>query len=412
MSNRSGTKLYYFTASYPWGVGQTWKSNELTYLREYFDRITVVPYCYEDNFTSPKPLPPGVSVETPLFREGAPKIDWRSVLHVADRHADHYVAELLRKRPLSRSRLAAWLGASIQTGRLLRHPAIRRIMENPDPDTSLYFFWGRGACDLSPFIDKRRFRSVVVRFHRYDLYEDENAGYIPYRRQLLESISLAAPVSENGRRYLRDRYPDVSTAIRVMRLGVPRQKELEMSSDGVLRLLSCSYVVPRKRVELIAEALREVRFPVHWTHVGDGPQMEELRRRVSTLPPNVQVHLPGAVAPDRIFDVYRQRPVDVFVNVSTSEGVPMTIQECLSAGVPVLATDVGGTGEVVDSSVGVLLPADVTPRQLAEELERFHSLSDAEKRLRREAAVQRHRERCDTEVLTRKLANELLEPGA
>jgi hypothetical protein len=58
------------------------------------------------------------------------------------------------------------------------------------------------------------------------------------------------------------------------------------------------------------------------------------------------------------------------------------------------------------------LPADVTPQQLATELERFNALSDSDKRRLREAAVQRHRERCDVEVLTRQLASLLLAPGA
>jgi glycosyltransferase involved in cell wall biosynthesis len=410
MARPPGKKLYYFTASYPWGVGQTWKSNELLYLREYFDQITVVPYGYEGNFDSPKPLPAGISTEAPLFRDGAPKIEWRSTLELLGRRSDYFARELLRKSPFSnRARLGAWMGASIQTSRLLRHPVIRRIMANPDPDTALCFFWGRGACDFLPFVDKRRFRSIVVRFH--DLFEDENAGYIPYRRQLLESISLAGPSSEKGRRHLSALYPDVSTPIRVMRLGVPRLEALEMSSDGVLRILSCSNVMPRKRVALIADALREVQFPVHWTHVGDGPQMDELRRKVAALPPNVETHLAGAIPTDRLLAFYRERPVDVFVNVSTSEGVAMTILECLSSGVPVLASDVGGSSEVVDDSVGGLLPADLTPQRLATVLGRFQALSDGERRLRREAAVRRHRERCDVEVLSRELARSLLEPG-
>ncbi|HVW28556.1 MAG TPA: glycosyltransferase [Polyangiaceae bacterium] len=413
MTRSRGKQLYYFTTSYPWGMGFTWKANELVYLREYFDCVTVVPYCYEDNFHSPKPLPEGVSAVEPLFREGTPKIELRTALEIIDRHAGYYATELARKRPFSnRAQLGAWLGASIQTSRLLRHPVIRRIMNAPDPDTSLCFFWGRGACDFLPFVDKRRFRSVIVRFHRYDLFEDENSGYMPYRRQLLESTTIAAPSSEKGVRHLRSLYPDLTKSIRLARLGVPRLPELAMSSDGVLRVLSCSFVTPRKRVDLIADALREVRFPVHWTHVGDGPDMKALRAQVARLPSNVETYLPGNVAADELFKFYQQRPVDVFVNVSTSEGIAMTILECLSAGVPVFATDVGGSSEVVDQTVGLLLPADVTARQLAAELERFHALPTSEKRLRREAAVRRHRERSDVEVLTRELARQLLEPGA
>jgi hypothetical protein len=210
--------LYYFTASYPWGSGPTWKANELTHLREYFDRITVVPYCYDRNFDSPKELPRGIVAETPLFRDGAPRIDWRSASEIVSSNAKYYLSELVRKRPyLRRRHFGSWLGASIQIERLRRHPVIRRIVETRSRDVILCFFWGRMACDMLPLVDKRDFGNVVVRFHRFDLFEDENDGYIPYRRQLLESVTLAAPSSEKGCAHLRALYPDVTTPIRLLR---------------------------------------------------------------------------------------------------------------------------------------------------------------------------------------------------
>jgi glycosyltransferase involved in cell wall biosynthesis len=47
------------------------------------------------------------------------------------------------------------------------------------------------------------------------------------------------------------------------------------------------------------------------------------------------------------------------VNLSSSEGVPLSIMEALAMGVPVVATAAGGTGEMVDDSVGALLPVEV-----------------------------------------------------
>jgi glycosyltransferase involved in cell wall biosynthesis len=49
--------------------------------------------------------------------------------------------------------------------------------------------------------------------------------------------------------------------------------------------------------------------------------------------------------------------VDVFANSSTSEGVSLTILEAMAAGVPIVATAVGGTPEVVDAASGLLVPA-------------------------------------------------------
>ena len=44
-----------------------------------------------------------------------------------------------------------------------------------------------------------------------------------------------------------------------------------------------------------------------------------------------------------------------FVNVSESEGIPVSIMEAASFGIPIIATDVGGTSEIVDNSNGFLI---------------------------------------------------------
>lgn len=49
-------------------------------------------------------------------------------------------------------------------------------------------------------------------------------------------------------------------------------------------------------------------------------------------------------------------PIDVFCNVSSSEGLPVSLMEAASCGLPLLATDVGGNCEIVDDSVGRLIP--------------------------------------------------------
>ena len=54
----------------------------------------------------------------------------------------------------------------------------------------------------------------------------------------------------------------------------------------------------------------------------------------------------------------------MFVNVSESEGIPVSIMEALAAGVPVLATDVGGTSELVGENNGILLPPNPTAGQV------------------------------------------------
>jgi glycosyltransferase involved in cell wall biosynthesis len=81
----------------------------------------------------------------------------------------------------------------------------------------------------------------------------------------------------------------------------------------------------------------------------------------------------------------------VFVNVSQSEGVPLTIMEALSFGVPVVAPRVGGIPELLTANVGLFLPPQWTPSQVAQSLLELHSRSEAVKMQMRRDAVDRWR---------------------
>jgi glycosyltransferase involved in cell wall biosynthesis len=139
--------------------------------------------------------------------------------------------------------------------------------------------------------------------------------------------------------------------------------------DDRVYLLSCSRVVPVKRVFLLLEALRRITdLPIVWTHIGGGRHWKQLAREAARRPANVEIRLPGEMSNQEVLEYYREHPVDLFINVSSSEGLPVSIMEAISFNVPVLATRVGGTAEIVTGDVGRLLEPDVTPAALARTL--------------------------------------------
>ena len=88
--------------------------------------------------------------------------------------------------------------------------------------------------------------------------------------------------------------------------------------------------------------------------VGDGPERAGLEERASALGVGSAVSFLGYRA-----DARQILPaLDVYVNSSLHEGVSLTILEAMAAAVPVVATSVGGTPEVVaDDETGVLVPS-------------------------------------------------------
>lgn len=225
--------------------------------------------------------------------------------------------------------------------------------------------------------------SVVSRAHGYDLYEDRHAhGYIPGREILLSSLDAVWPCSEHGVRYLDKTHPGHGHVLRVQYLG-SRDYGWRLHSKGkVLRIVSCSNLVPLKRVEMIGKAMSIVKCRVSWTHFGDGPLMDAVRNVTMHLPDNATCDLRGQVSHDELMRIYCNEEFDLFINVSTAEGVPVSIMEAMSFGIPCIATEVGGTGELVsDGNTGTLLPMSTTAEKLAQEIEKYCLMDDEDYRL-------------------------------
>jgi glycosyltransferase involved in cell wall biosynthesis len=398
------SQLVFFTYSYPYGLGENWKRVELEAFATHFDRVTVVPFCYGGN-RLPKPLPPGVCCLLPLFPDPT-YLNLRSFRALLSSRLPAYVLESVRGRVFtSKPRLVAWLQAIVQIEAMLANAELRALLRQGDGDSVLYFFWGVGAAWLLPFLPRSQRPRAVACFHRYDLYLEQNAGYIPFQPQLIRSLSAAVAISQHGYDYLGSRFARLASKMRLFHLGACSAGRAPASRDGTLRVLTCSAAVPVKRLDLLADALSRVRARVEWTHIGDGPDLDELKQKASAFPANVRAAFAGHLDADAVLAYYTQHPVDLFVNVSSSEGLPVAVLEALGAGVPVIATDVGGTAEAVGGDVGVLLPADPTADQVAEAIDSFADLSQDRRTQLREHAARSFADRWDARVHAREFAD-------
>ena len=394
-------RLIYFTNAYPYGIGEQWKTYELNVFKKYFDSITVVPFSYLGNYQH-VPFIEGIRYHKPLFEKD---ISFRLPNVIPSvffsRHTGRFLQELFTSNAYkSRARTMSWLYASHKANRLINNSRLQEVLGSSDADTVLYFFWGREASEIIPFISKNiRYKKIVSRFHGYDLYKDRNNGYIPYQQQQVKALDLLLPCSSSGRDYFLEEYPGIQASkVWVARLGAVSKGLSPASTDGVLRLITCSGIVPVKRLHLIVEALQYVNVPVEWTHIGTGDLHEHIRQMINELlrdKKNVKVILAGNYPSSAVLEHYIQHPCDLFLNVSEAEGVPVAVMEALSAGIPVYATNVGGTHEIVDGLVGTLLPPNPSAKELAAAIMQFNDLPAQEKLKLRQGAFRRYEERCN-----------------
>jgi glycosyltransferase involved in cell wall biosynthesis len=115
-------------------------------------------------------------------------------------------------------------------------------------------------------------------------------------------------------------------------------------------------------------ALTKLTTPFIWTHFGDGDEKAKIKTILDAFPKNGRAVFLGMVQNTTVIQFYEKNPVDIFVNVSYSEGLPVSIMEALSFGIPCIATDVGGTSEIIDETCGLLVPRTILPVQLAEDV--------------------------------------------
>jgi glycosyltransferase involved in cell wall biosynthesis len=94
---------------------------------------------------------------------------------------------------------------------------------------------------------------------------------------------------------------------------------------------------------------------VHLLLVGDGPLLQNLTALSVSLGVQADVHFPGyQLDPERFLAA-----MDIFALTSCSEGMPLAILEAWAAGLPVVASAVGGVPELVQPERnGILFPAD------------------------------------------------------
>ncbi len=148
-------KSWLFTNSYPFGIGEQWKYNELKVLVNYFEQIYVIPYSYAGNFDQPKQLPEGVELLGPLFKDESFLLTKKDILKIIfSKYVLIFFKEFIIKEVYKKKiKFISWFSSSLNSVRLLNHPIIKRIIKNADKDTTLYFFWGKGSCEFIPFIE-------------------------------------------------------------------------------------------------------------------------------------------------------------------------------------------------------------------------------------------------------------------
>ena len=157
----------------------------------------------------------------------------------------------------------------------------------------------------------------------------------------------------------------------------------------------CSNLIPLKRVNLIIEGLAALpeTVEVRWDHFGGGVEranLEALANEKLGNRPNMQWTFHGFVPNWTLAEEYRKIMPDLFITTSSTEGLPVSIQEAFSMGMPAIGTPIGGIPDlIIDGRTGFMLPDDVQVPDVAKAIMRYAELSEQRKQ-EMSAGVRQH----------------------
>ncbi len=222
----------------------------------------------------------------------------------------------------------------------------------------MHIYFGHTGVHLLPFIE-RWDKPCVVSFHGADVaLKKDIRDYGAKLKSLFEAVPLVFARS----RSLADRLIALGCPpekLRISRTGVPLKEfpymRREAPADGNWRLMQACRLIPKKGVAttLCAFAIFQKEFPnAELVIAGKGPLQGHLEELAEELGVASKVHFHGFVSQAELIELYRQS--HIFLHPSETppdqnqEGIPNSILEAMSTGLPIAATKHGGIPEAVE----------------------------------------------------------------
>jgi len=190
-------------------------------------------------------------------------------------------------------------------------------------------------------------------------------------RSLRRHAGLVVAVSEHARRHHLEHLRLDPAAVKTIHNGIEIGSFRDGGPDraavrselgipvGARLIVVVAVLRPPKGIDILLRAMPAITDHVPAAHcliVGDGEARSTLEALAADLGVTDRVTFAGARA-----DVPRMlAAADLFVLPSLTEALPTVVAEAMAAGLPVVATTVGGTPEMVDGTTGTLVaPGDV-----------------------------------------------------
>ena len=286
-------------------------------------------------------------------------------------------------KPLTHGLRRIWVKQICQRPVMIYRSEARRIAAEIQRVNGkvLHIYFGNIGVHLLPLIRQSPV-PVIVSFHGADAgWDKERPAYCEAAREMLGRARLVLARSQA----LAERIVAMGCPrekLRIHRTGIPLERfpyqARTAPENGAWRMFQACRLIPKKGLQTALRAFARfaVRFPrATFTLAGEGPLLGELTTLAAELGVANQVRFTGFLSHAALLEELSQ--AHIFVHPSeigpdgNQEGVPNSMLEAMSTGLPVVATLHGGIPEAVDDGVSGFLVPEHDPEALAEAMRKI-----------------------------------------
>jgi colanic acid/amylovoran biosynthesis glycosyltransferase len=239
---------------------------------------------------------------------------------------------------------------------LPRAAALIDLIRRRKPD-HLHVHWGGASSTMAMIASEATGTPWSMTLHRWDIPANNLLG------RKMASACFTRVISDAGVAQVAAVVPGAIPDVIHMGIEVPPHPVPPPPQEAPRRIVCIASLVPVKNhVELLA-AFRDVGSgdQVVLDLVGDGPLRAELLALVSDLGLAGRVRFLRTLGHEDVIRRLRTHEWSAVVLASNAsdeehEGIPVSLMEAMAAGIPVIATDSGGTSELIGGGAGLLVP--------------------------------------------------------
>lgn len=399
--NSKGKSIIFFSLHYPFHISDSYLDKEIDLLSKSFEKVIVITNNTFSEERRPTPDNAIIYRYTPFEQPGS-LVSLLALVFKPIFYCEIFRLIFVYKKWISFGLLKeifAFYSRALNTKRFLQQVILEQKIDMNN--LLIYSYWMIESSFASALLKQQRPEvKTITRAHSLDVYFDRSpVKYHPFRKFIFNQMDKIYFISANARSYFATAHhfsADSMQKMAINRIGIEAATTfIQQGTRDILRVISVGYIQKLKRIDLIIDALALIdKLKIEWVHVGHSNHKDEDFIAIQKYAAeklggmhNISFRFTGKTSKKDLFGLYAQMPFDVHLNVSETEGIPVSMMEAMSYSVPVIGTNVGGVSEIIEDGVnGLLLSAYPNAQDVKHALERFNSLPATHKNEMRQNA--------------------------